>query len=244
MFCPTNEMQQTLTHQSAFCKSCNGDHSLPRSPALAAAQELMAHMDRELATPYLYGTARGKMFGVLKCRSAHGEPVILKAFSGQYNGQWQLEGWVPPLFAVDAFTRLNDPVERAIKALGSEAAASTSPLLRADILQRRKQLSQQLMKDIHGLYRLHNFKGQQCALTDLFPSDRGIPTGSGDCCAPKLLNFAALHGLRPLGLLEFYWGKSNRSATRHQGEFYLACDDKCGPILGFLLCGSKNEVPE
>jgi hypothetical protein len=199
-------------------------------------------MDQELATDYLYGEARGKMFGVLVCRTSTGEKKTLKAFSGQYNGQWEMRGWVPPLFDVQEFHRLNEPREKQIKALGKEAATTTiSDACRKNILQKRKQLSQQLMKDIHALYGLHNFRGQQCLLSELFPGGRGIPTGTGDCCAPKLLNFAAIHGLLPLGLAEFYWGKTNKSASRNEGQFYLACKDKCGPILGFLLCGIQEQ---
>ncbi len=233
--------QAHLTAQKAFCSNCNSSHTLPREPAMAAARNLMTQMDQELATDYLYGDARGKMFGVLTCRTPEGNVQTLKAFSGQYNGQWLLQGWVPPLFDVQKFHHLNDPMEKQIKALGRQAAASNDETVHNTLLQKRKHLSRELMKDIHALYSLHNFRGQHSSLTELFPLDRGIPTGTGDCCAPKLLNFAALNNLRPLGLVEFYWGKTNRSATRHEGEFYLACTDKCGPILGFLLCGLDKE---
>lgn len=226
--------------QKAFCSNCGHEHMLPREPAMAAARDLMARMDQELATDYLYGEARGKMFGILVCRTPEGEKKILKAFSGQYNGQWEMSGWVPPLFDVKEFRSLNDPVEKQIKALGREAAAITAQPCREPLLHKRKHLSQKLMKDIHALYTLHNFREEQCSLFDLFPDDRGIPTGTGDCCAPKLLNFAAIHRLHPLGLTEFYWGKTNRSASRQEGQFYLACEDKCGPLLGFLLCGSEK----
>ena len=68
-----------------------------------------------------------------------------------------------------------------------------------------------------------------------------MPTGTGECCAPKLLHHAATHGLTPLGLAEFYVGRTNRSGTRRHGEFYAPCAEKCAPILGFLLCGVEGE---
>ena len=233
-------MPQNYTEQEAFCYSCNCIHSIPRQPAIAAAKDLMASIDQELGVQYLNGEARGKMFGVLVCRTPGGETQTIKAFSGQYNGQWQLDGWAPPLFDVQTFHNLNDPIEKQIKALGRNAETIKDPLAKQAILQKRKLLSRKLMKDIHALYELNNFNGQKCTLPDLFPQNRGIPTGTGDCCAPKLLNYAALHNLRPLGLAEFYWGRTNKSASRHQGQFYLACEDKCGPILGFLLCGIQD----
>lgn len=222
-------------------------------PALPAAKNLMGqlektkhltlndvqkHHTKNLHTEYLYGNARGKMFGVLVCNTSNGDQITLKAFSGQYNGIWEISGWVPPLFDVQQFYQLNNPIEKQIKSLGNEADdVKTPPGNRTKLLQKRKNLSQQLMKHIHGLYTLNNFKGQQCSLFDLFPKNRGIPTGTGDCCAPKLLNFAAIQGLHPVGLAEFYWGRTNRSNTRQEGLFYPACEEKCTPILGFLLCG-------
>ena len=232
-----------LTVQKAFCNSCNHDHSLAREPAVATAKKLMASMDNELSTKHLYGEARGKMFGDLVCQTQAGELVTLKAFSGQFKGEWRIKGWVPPLFDVQDFINLNTPVEQQIKSLGREAEKILldTPLKRS-ILLRRKELSRQLMKDIHALYSLRNFRGERCSLVDLFPDKQGIPTGTGDCCAPKLLNYAAINGLHPLGLVEFYRGKTNKSASRHEGEFYPACVNKCGPILGFLLCGLAERV--
>jgi hypothetical protein len=64
-----------------------------------------------------------------------------------------------------------------------------------------------------------------------------MPTGTGDCCGPKLLAQAAIEGLRPLGLAEFYWGRENRSGSRRHTTFSASCPEKCGPILGFMLCG-------
>lgn len=98
-------------------------------------------------------------------------------------------------------------------------------------------MSRQLMRQLHALYTVRNFRGQSSDLTPFFPSHRGIPTGTGDCCAPKLLNYALLRGIRPVAIAEFYWGRTNRSKSRLHGRFYPACHDKCMPILGFMLCG-------
>lgn len=102
---------------------------------------------------------------------------------------------------------------------------------------KRKKLSRELMVKLHSLYRVTNFRAQTVSLSDAFRYDKGIPTGTGDCCAPKLLNQAAVLGLKPVGLAEFFWGKENRSGTRQHGQFYPCCIEKCRPILGFMLCG-------
>jgi tRNA pseudouridine32 synthase/23S rRNA pseudouridine746 synthase len=190
--------------------------------------------NHQFSTDYLFGEARGQMFGVLECEDGDGNTVVLRAFSCQYNGEWLVDGWVPPILDVNEFYRLSDPVDREIKQLDRLIAEQKNP----ELIQKRKALSQELMKQIHALYRLTNFRGQTRPLTDVFQG--GIPTGAGDCCAPKLLNHAAKNGLKPLGLSEFYWGRENRSGTRQHGELYPACAEKCQPILGFMLCGAKT----
>ncbi len=236
---------------SGFCAACGTVHSLGEGNSRKYALELMEHLETHkridfpmpatrhpspatpnLSTDYLFGEARGHMFGVLECEDSSGQIVVLKAFSGQYNGEWLADGWVPPILDIAEFHRLSNPVDREIKTLDRLIAENKNP----ELIQKRKALSQDLMKQIHALYLLTNFRGETRPLTEVFKG--GIPTGAGDCCAPKLLNHAALNGLKPLGLSEFYWGKENRSGTRKHGEFYPACAEKCQPILGFMLCGA------
>jgi len=101
----------------------------------------------------------------------------------------------------------------------------------------RRTYSQSMMVAFLDLYQLQNFKGDRRSILSVFNEDRGIPTGSGDCCAPKLLHAAAKNGLTPLGLTEFYFGRENKSSTKFHKEFYLSCKNKCQPILGYMLCG-------
>ncbi len=86
---------------------------------------------------------------------------------------------------------------------------------------------------MHDNLCLTNFAGESLALTDLMP--KGIPTGTGECCAPKLLHYAASIGLKPLAMAEFWWGDS--STDKVQGQFYGACAERCQPLMGFLLSG-------
>ena len=60
-----------------------------------------------------------------------------------------------------------------------------------------------------------------------------LPTGTGDCCAPKLLSYAFSKNLIPVSMTEFYWGKSNLRCK--QGVFYPPCDEKCRLILPSIL---------
>ncbi|MDM3849691.1 MAG: pseudouridine synthase [Aphanizomenon gracile PMC627.10] len=110
----------------------------------------------------------------------------------------------------------------------------------AELKQQRKQLSRQLQTEMHAAYRLTNFQGQSLSLQKLLPA--GTPTGTGECCAPKLLHYAATHQLKPLAMAEFWWGNSTVE-DKIQGEFYGACLERCQPLMGFLLSGLKpNQV--
>ncbi|MDX2475258.1 MAG: hypothetical protein QNL91_16295 [Candidatus Krumholzibacteria bacterium] len=191
--------------------------------------------DPRFHTDYLLGPALGQMFGVLECQDSRGKTVVLRAFSGQYNGVWKVPGWAPPVFDLEAYHGIMIPGDRRIKDLGRKIEAGGSDC--ADLKRQRKALSQSLMKELHDLYQLTNFRGGTQPMADFFGAVQGIPTGAGDCCAPKLLNQAARLNLHPLGLAEFYWGASNRSGTRKHGHFYDSCGDRCQPILGFMLCG-------
>jgi hypothetical protein len=245
---------------SGFCRFCDREHSLPVAEAYQACLQLMDKLaaaeridfqaaaeqaDPRCTTSYLSGAARGKMFGVMVARTRQNRLVELRAFSGQYNGIWTIPGWVEPVFDLHEFHQVHDAEEKKIKELSNRInTTEKNDLQRPELIRQRKKKSQQLMQDIHGLYRLRNFSGQTAGLKEIFPEKTGIPTGTGDCCAPKLLQYAAAHDLVPLAMAEFYWGRSNRSGSRQHGCFYPSCRTKCYPILGFMLCGlpgnSKN----
>lgn len=234
------------------CARCSEYHYLPADPAFDHCLDLMLSLEEKgridlmaqdinadpcFSTDYLFGKARGKMFGVLVCEKPNKSRTILRAFSGQYNGAWNVDGWVPPLFNEADFLDISRDVEIMIKKIGREIEEQeTNAFNRKDLLKKRKLLSQNLMSEIHSLYAVSNFRGDTQSLQDIW-GDTGIPTGTGDCCAPKLLNYAARNNLTPLGISEFYWGKENRSGTKQHGTFYPPCTDKCQPILGFMLCG-------
>lgn len=240
---------------SGWCRRCGVEHRLEpgyaRRHARALQQELAdlrridyrresAVADARFAIDYLFGPARGQMFGVLECADNRGQAVILRAFSGQYNGVWTIDGWVPPLFDVAAYEQIMIPGDRRLKKLGRKIEALPPGTdRRAELVTRRKHLSRSLMKDLHDLYELRNFRGETAPLAAFFGDTNGAPTGAGDCCGPKLLNHAARNNLRPRSLAEFYWGATNRSGTREHGRFYGRCADKCRPILGFMLCGAQ-----
>lgn len=195
--------------------------------------------DPRCSTDVLFGDGGGKMFGVLCGKNAQDDPVVLRAFSGQLNGLWQVDGWVEPIFDATDFAALVHTPERAIKQIGREMEQTAIGSSRyRQLKQERRARSRQLMREIHALYRLVNFRGEVAAMTEVFLGTGEPPSGTGDCCGPKLLHHAAVNRIRPEAMAEFYWGRENASGTRTHGRLYPACAAKCAPLLGFQLCGA------
>ncbi len=105
----------------------------------------------------------------------------------------------------------------------------------------RRERSKALQTAMHDTHGLLNFAGRYARLDEFFAT--GVPTGTGECCAPKLLHEAALRGIQPTGVAEFWWGPSPASGEREHMKFYPPCTEKCGPILGHLLCGLEDPEP-
>ncbi len=195
----------------------------------------------DCSTQKIFGPARGKMFGILLCRDSAGHDVVFQAFSGQFNGRWQVPGWVDPLFDVKQFHRLNGAREQEIKALGREMETlRVGSRELQELRRRRKKKSRRLMEDIFSLYRVPNFREEEKKLAEVFTGAGGMPTGTGDCCAPKLLAHAARNNLMPLSLAEFYYGRDNASGSCTHKQFYPPCTSRCRQILGYMLCGIEE----
>ena len=80
-----------------------------------------------------------------------------------------------------------------------------------------------------------NGKGDRLDLCEIFaPTSQHVPpAGAGECAAPRMLQYAYLHGLRPATMAEFWFGRSPGDVIRRDGEFYPACpqDLKALPSL-------------
>lgn len=107
--------------------------------------------------------------------------------------------------------------------------------------EERKTRSAALQHWLFSQYRVLNANGKVRDLYDIFrKTPQGVPpAGSGECAAPKLLQYAYLHGMKPIAMAEFWWGDSPKGEVRHHGYYYPACKSKCEPILNYMLSGLK-----
>lgn len=116
----------------------------------------------------------------------------------------------------------------------------------AELKHKRKDMSDKLQQWLFRQYDILNAEGDHTDLCQIFANTpQGVPpSGAGDCCAPKLLQYAFLKGYQPIGMAEFWWGKSPKAEIRHHLHYYPACRSKCMPILGFMLKGlNVDSVP-
>jgi tRNA pseudouridine32 synthase / 23S rRNA pseudouridine746 synthase len=300
------------------CPLSGQELKLPRTKAIEhLAQQWMT----EMAT-YEQFQQEGKMYGLLLAKSVTGEIYTLKAFSGLWQGQAAVAGWVPPLpgrdtlgvAEIDTIQKLsalrdqisiaqNSSVHQEYAALLAESQQQRDQLnielqdrciqrqyqrdqaaqlpdteialvaieqaskadsrrkrefkehwqtrlkpLKCevdrlkntirDLKQQRQALSQTLQTQLHQTTTITNFAGETKSLQTLRPT--GLPTGSGECCAPKLLHYAASNQLTPVAMAEFWWGAV--MGDKQPGVFYGACADRCQPLMGFMLSGLAAEV--
>lgn len=113
----------------------------------------------------------------------------------------------------------------------------------ARLKSERKERSQQLQDQLFDQYKFLNANQKWKSLKQIFKEELNlpIPAAAGECAAPKLLHYAFKHGLQPIALAEFWWGRPPKSEVRKHGEFYPACRSKCEPILGHMLQGLHVE---
>lgn len=191
----------------------------PHPLCLMAAEEVRQELSRMQLT-------EGKMFGVLVVTQPDGSLAFLAAYSGLLEGKNDWPYFVPPVYDAqqpDGYFKIH---EREISS---------------------KKMSQDLQLWLFRQYRMLNARGEEKDLVDIWhdyhPSSRIQtkfplpPGGTGDCCAPKLLQYAYSQQLKPVCMAEFWWGESPKSLIRHHGQFYPACRGKCKPVLTWMLQG-------
>ena len=188
---------------------------------------------------------------------------FLAAYAGLLAGRNDWEWFVPPIFDAQQpdghfkkteakISALNKEIESLQAQLQSSDSPIESPSLREGwggsllaLKHRRKEMSNELLLWLFEQYNLINYKGEVRNVVDIWRDYHNSPKllrkfplppgGTGECCAPKLFQYAFQHGLQPLAIAEFWWGESPKREIRHHFQFYPACNGKCKPILSWQL---------
>lgn len=201
----------------------------PHPLCLLAAREVQQELQRMTLT-------EGKMFGVLVVASPGGGRMegaslgFLAAYSGLLEGRNDWPYFVPPVYDAQQPDGHFKQEEQRIKDAPDH-----------------KQLSQELQLWLFQQYRFLNARGEVKDLVHVWQDYHCSarirskyplpPGGTGDCCAPKLLQYAYQQGLKPVCMAEFWWGPSPKTEVRQHGQFYPACRGKCKPVLTWMLQG-------
>ena len=188
--------------------------------------------------------------------------IFLAAYSGLLEGRNDWPYFVPPVYDAQQPDGYFKTKEREISELfrgnggtevrgyenTSEADGNLAPPYpRTPVPPTSKQMSQDLQLWLFHQYQFLNARGEKKDLVEVWQDYHCSPRirkkfplppgGTGDCCAPKLLQYAYQNGLKPLCMAEFWWGPSPKSEIRHHGQFYPACRGKCKPVLTWMLQG-------
>lgn len=206
-----------------------------------AAKEVQAEIAR-------INPQEGKMFGVLvvevneklkvKSEKSIAGLGFLAAYSGLLEGRNDWEYFVPPVYDAQQPDGYFKTKEREISQLST---------INYQLDAQRREMSQNLQEWLFHQYWLLNARGETKDLVEIWQAyyDRPKlrnkfplpPGGTGDCCAPKLLQYAYQHGLKPVCMAEFWWGESTKTELRQHLNYYPACHGKCKPILSWMLQG-------
>ena len=177
----------------------------------------------------------GVMIGALVCVNAAGERVVLHAVSGISVVPELVEGpakiIVPPIVSPEEIEKALAKNDKKIHELTDALRQAQGPHLK----ELRTKLTTESLLNVFSLYTFTRFDGKKITLNEIIQAHGGRlpPTGTGDCCAPKLLSYAFEHNLTPISMDEVFYGRDTKNKTN--GTSYPPCDERCGYILPYIL---------
>ncbi len=234
----------------------------PQPSSKRAADAVLSHISSNPEWRKLF--SQGKMLGVLIYSR---EPFkYICAYSGVINGLKDPDHFfVPPIYDLqnpEDFYLQKDTeitaINHEIKALeefledceakqqkNKTTKEQNNPKTKEQnnqitlLKQKRKALSLSLQQEIFEHFSFADSQGRYKNIVQIFSeAKRGLPPGgSGECAAPRLLQYAYLHNQEPLELAEFWYGASPKTIQRIHGQFYPSCIEKCSPILKYMTDG-------
>ncbi len=187
----------------------------------------------------------GVMIGALVCVNAAGERVVLHAISGisvvpvvpePIEGHpYSHKIIVPPLVSPKEIENALAKNDKKIHELTEAIATAVVEPVENSLKEQRTALTTESLLNVFSLYTFTRFDGKKITLNEIIKEHGGKlpPTGTGDCCAPKLLSYAFEHNLTPISMDEVFYGRD--TPNKKNGTSYPPCDERCGYILPWIL---------
>lgn len=187
----------------------------------------------------------GVMLGVLVCSDSLGKRRVLKCASGnarvlECDSPLENEIFVPSVVSQSLIDRALEKNDREIHELtyrindlkkeGTETALCEASSLE----KKRKSLTDESYDSYLNLFSFMCADRKMRSLKEICSAGKKPvpPSGTGECCAPKLLHYAFSHDLTPLSMCEIFYGASD---SRRHLQSYPPCDERCGLILPDML---------
>lgn len=187
-----------------------------------------------------FSVRKGKMFGVLVVEKEDKSVGYLGTISGKISNHETCKQFIPPVFddSINDFFLYEGMTE--LTEIGNEIKKSNSPSEIAELKKIRSEKSMGLQQRLFENSIIQNHMGVRKNVLQIFESSShgSPPSAAGECAAPKLLQHAFKHQLRPIALAEFWWGTRKNKEREHMA-FYPSCKNKCRPILEYML-GDKE----
>lgn len=219
-----------------------------------AARELQGYLSAQQAhwqhnfglVPGKAGKPKGKMFGVLVVRTHEGKMGYLSAYSGKLYFMAAPARFAPSLLDVSTNDYFVDRGMTALSVINQQIAELDDAYEIRQLKKARKIKSLDIQQELFENYHFLNQKGELGDIFMIFDkyAAKVPPSGAGECSAPKLLQYAFSHQMEPVAIAEFWWGLTSKSGSKQHQEFYPACEEKCRPILSYMLgkeCMSSKE---
>ena len=178
--------------------------------------------------------ANGIMIGVLVAKNSVQENKILFTVSGisrKIEGKFHDAIFIEPIVSNRKIMSALQKNDKKIHLLTEKLKSCRKEDIQ-ELQLHRSTLTSESLEKVHELYSFYCFDGKIRSLKQICKNQLP-PTGTGDCCAPKLLNFAFKNNLTPLSMCEVFYGKSTEKKI--SGCKYSPCDERCGLILPEIL---------
>ncbi len=186
---------------------------------------------------YDFHIQKGKMFGILVVQKEDNTYCYLGTSSGKLPGNAKCYKFIPSIFDDSVGDFFINKGMTELSEIGSQIKNTNSTSEIISLKEKSKQKSIALQQRLFENYNFLNLSGKNKNLLEIFKSSSlgNPPSAAGECAAPKLLQYAIRHRLKPIALTEFWWGNNIKNKERKHTFFYPACKNRCQPILEYML---------
>lgn len=178
------------------------------------------------------------MIGSLICKDKDNETVKLFAISG--STKKIKKNMDDDLVFVDAIVS-PEQIEKALEKNDDEIHALTNTInsytgpveVLESLKKKRLKLTSQSQKNVFDLYSFNCIDGKTRSLNEICKNNFP-PTGTGECCEPKLLDYAFKNNLQPVSMAEILFVRDEKFQEQ-ENKTIPPCEERCALILPSML---------